>query len=39
MFNNYLIILSTIAALIIVFCFKNTNYLIENHFKKSDVKI
>lgn len=39
MFNNHFIILSAIAALIIVFCFKNTNYLIENHFKKSDVKI
>jgi len=39
MFNNYFTILSTIAALIIVFCFKNTNYLIENHFKKSETKI
>jgi len=39
MFNNYLIMISTICALIIVFCFKNTNYLIENHFKESESKI
>ena len=39
MFSDYLIMISTIVALIIVFCFKNTNYLIENYFKDADTKI
>ena len=39
MLSDYFVMVSTIVALIIVFCFKNTNYLIENHFKESDAKI
>jgi D-alanyl-lipoteichoic acid acyltransferase DltB (MBOAT superfamily) len=37
--NDYLILSASITALIIVFCFKNTNYLIENHFKNNNSKI
>ena len=37
--DDYIILTASITALIIVFCFKNTNYLIENYFKNTDTKI
>ena len=36
MMNNPYTVAATLIAIITVFCFKNSNYLIDNNFKKQD---